>query len=104
MCRRNKVKIISASEDEIAQLRQAFTPVYDSLRSDQTTAGYLDRIQTIKDRLRSTESGQPIDCASLTGHPTSTGSPSTARPAGSTAILPVLTDKEMLAAGSPPTK
>ena len=59
MCRRNKVKIISASEDQIAQLRRAFTPVYDSLRGNQTTAAYLDRIQAIKDTLGSTESGQP---------------------------------------------
>jgi hypothetical protein len=73
MCRRNKVKIISASEDQIAQLQQAVTPVYDSLRRDKTTAGYLDRIQAIKDRLGSTESGQPIDCAALTGR-TSSGS------------------------------
>jgi TRAP-type C4-dicarboxylate transport system substrate-binding protein len=75
MCRRNKVKIISASEDQIAQLRRAVTPVYDSLRNNQTTAAYLDRIQAIKDRLGSAESGQPIDCAALTGHPTSTSSP-----------------------------
>jgi TRAP-type C4-dicarboxylate transport system substrate-binding protein len=73
MCRRNKVKIISASGDQIAQLHQALTPVYDSLRRDKTTAGYLDRIQAIKDRLGSTESGQPIDCAALTGR-TSSGS------------------------------
>jgi hypothetical protein len=76
MCRRNKVKIISASEDQIAELRRAFTRVYDSLRSDQMTASYLDRIQAVKDRLGSTESGQPIDCAALTGRPTSTKSPS----------------------------
>jgi TRAP-type transport system periplasmic protein len=76
MCRRNKVKIISASEDQIAQLHEAFTPVYHSLRSDQMTASYLDRIQAVKDRLGSTESGQPIDCAALTGRPTSTKSPS----------------------------
>ncbi len=75
MCRRNKVKIISASKDQIAQLRRAVTPVYNSLRSDKTTVGYLDRIQAIKDRLGSTESGQPIDCAALTGHSTSTSSP-----------------------------
>lgn len=73
MCRRNKVKIISASGDQIAQLHQALTPVYDSLRREKTTAGYLDRIQAIKDRLGSTESGQPIDCAALTGR-TSSGS------------------------------
>jgi TRAP-type C4-dicarboxylate transport system substrate-binding protein len=74
MCRRNKVKIISASEDQIAQLRRAVTPVYDSLRGNQTTAAYLDKIQAIKDRMESTESGQPIDCASLTGHPSSNSS------------------------------
>ena len=76
MCRRNKVKIISASEDQIAELLQAVTLVYDSLRGNQTTAAYLERIQAIKDRLGSTESGQPIDCAALTGHPTSISSPS----------------------------
>jgi TRAP-type C4-dicarboxylate transport system substrate-binding protein len=103
MCRRNKVKIISASEDRIAQLRRAFTPVHDSLRSDQTTAGYLDKIQAIKDQLGSTESGQPLDCASLTGHPTSTGSPSDSAASGLDGNYSLsYTDKEMLAAGSPP--
>jgi hypothetical protein len=76
MCRRNKVKIISASEGQIAQLRRAATPVYDSLRGDKATAAYLERIQAIKDGLGSTESGQFIDCAALTGHPASTRSPS----------------------------
>jgi hypothetical protein len=103
MCRRNKIKIISASEDQIAQLRQAVTPVYDSLRGNQTTAGYLDRIQAIKDRLGSTESGQPIDCAALTGHPTSTSSPldtSASRLDGNYSLS--FTDQEMLAAGASP--
>jgi TRAP-type C4-dicarboxylate transport system substrate-binding protein len=100
MCRRNKVKIISASEDQTAGLRQAFTPVYDSLRSDQITAGYLDRIQAIKDRLGSTESGQPIDCAALSGHRTSTKSPSessASRLDGNYWLSS--TDKDLVAAG-----
>jgi TRAP-type C4-dicarboxylate transport system substrate-binding protein len=75
MCRRNKVKVISASKDQIAQLRRAVTPVYDSLRGNQTTATYLDRIQAIKDQLGSTESGQPIDCAALTGGRSAASSP-----------------------------
>jgi TRAP-type C4-dicarboxylate transport system substrate-binding protein len=75
MCRRNKVKIISASKDQIAQLRRAVAPVYESLRGNQTSAAYLDKIQAIKDRVGSTESGQPIDCAALTGHSMSTSSP-----------------------------
>jgi TRAP-type C4-dicarboxylate transport system substrate-binding protein len=75
MCRRNKVKIISASKDQIAQLRRAVTPVYESLRGNQTSAAYLDKIQAIKDRVGSTESGQPIDCAALTGHSMSTSAP-----------------------------
>ncbi|HLM20646.1 MAG TPA: hypothetical protein VK390_03865, partial [Propionibacteriaceae bacterium] len=103
MCRRSKVKIISASEDQIAKLRRAVTPVYDSLRGNQTTADYLDRIQTIKDGLRSAESGQPIDCAALTGHPTSASSPSdtsASRLDGKYSLS--FTDKEMLAAGASP--
>jgi TRAP-type C4-dicarboxylate transport system substrate-binding protein len=103
MCRRNKVKIISASEDQIAQLRRAVTPVYDSLRGNQETAAYLDRIQAIKDRLGSTEPGQPIDCAALTGNSTSTSSPldtSASRLDGNYSLS--FTDQEMLAAGASP--
>jgi hypothetical protein len=102
MCRRNKVKIISASENQVAQLRRAFTAVHNSLRSDQATAGYLDRIQAIKDRSGSTKSGQPIDCGALTGRPTSTSSPSdssASRLDGNYTLS--YTDKELLAAGSP---
>jgi TRAP-type C4-dicarboxylate transport system substrate-binding protein len=103
MCRRNKVKIISASDDQIAQLRRAVTPVYDSLRGNQETATYLDRIQAIKDGLGSTESGQPIDCAALTGDSAATSSPSdtsASRLDGNYSLS--YTDEEMLAAGAPP--
>jgi TRAP-type C4-dicarboxylate transport system substrate-binding protein len=100
MCRRDKVKIISASKDQIAQLRRAVTPVYDSLRGNQETAAYLDRIQAIKDRLGSTESGQPIDCAALTGHPRSTSSPANSDSKLDGNYMLSITEKE-LAAGEP---
>jgi TRAP-type C4-dicarboxylate transport system substrate-binding protein len=99
MCRRNKVKIISASENQITELSRAFKPVHDSLRADETTAGYLDRIQAIKNRLGSTESGQPIDCAALTGRTSS--SSSATKSLASTLdgnYTFTSTDKEMLAA------
>jgi TRAP-type C4-dicarboxylate transport system substrate-binding protein len=101
MCRRNKVKIISASEDQTAELRRAVTPVYDSLRDNQTTAAQLDRIQAIKDQLGSTESGQPIDCAALTGRTSSDSSAtgSHANRIDGNYLLPI-TEKE-LAAGEP---
>jgi TRAP-type C4-dicarboxylate transport system substrate-binding protein len=99
MCRRNKVKIISASENQITELGRAFKPVHDSLRADETTAGYLDRIQAIKNRLGSTESGQPIDCPALTGR---TSSSSTAKDNLASRLdgnyTFTSTDKEMLAA------
>jgi TRAP-type C4-dicarboxylate transport system substrate-binding protein len=99
MCRRNKVKIISASEDQIAQLRRAVTPVYDSLRGNQTTAAQLDRIQAIKDGLGSTESGQPIDCAALTGRTSSDSSATKSLASGLDGNYTFTsTDKEMLAA------
>ena len=103
MCRRNKVKIISASKNQVAQLRRAVTPVYDSLRSNQTTAANLTRIQAIKHGLGSSESGQPIDCAALTGHSPSTSSSSnmsSSRLDGNYSMS--YTDKEIVAAGAPP--
>jgi TRAP-type C4-dicarboxylate transport system substrate-binding protein len=100
MCRRDKVKIISASKDQIALLRRAVTPVHDSLRGNQETAAYLDRIQAIKDRLGSTESGQPIDCAALTGHPRSTNSPANSDSKLDGNYILSITEKE-LAAGEP---
>lgn len=103
MCRRNKVKIISASEHQVAQLRRAVSPVYDSLRSNQTTAAYLTRIQAIKDSLESTESGQPIDCAALTGPSASTSSSSNmsaSRLDGNYSLS--YTDEEIVAAGASP--
>jgi hypothetical protein len=101
MCRRNRVKIISASDGQIAQLRDAFRPVDRWLHTDGTTAGYLDRIQAIKSRLGAEVSGQPIDCAELTHR-----SASSTRPAGSASGIDgnyflSYTVKEMHAGASP---
>ncbi len=75
MCRRGRIAMISASDDEIGQLRRAFAPVDSWLRSDVTTAGYLDRIQALKQHLGSVPSGQPIDCPTLAKAPVLTPSP-----------------------------
>jgi TRAP-type transport system periplasmic protein len=99
MCRRNRVKIISASDGQIAQLRDALRPVDRWLRTDGTTAGYLDRIQAIKSKPGAKVSGQPIDCAELT-HQSSTGAPrSTSAIDGNYSLS--YTDKELVAAGAP---
>jgi hypothetical protein len=101
MCRRNRVKIISASDGQIAQLRDAFSPVDRWLHTDGTTAGYLDRIHAIKSQLGAKVSGQPIDCAELTHR-----SGSSTRPAGSASAIDgnyflSYTVKEMHAGASP---
>jgi TRAP-type C4-dicarboxylate transport system substrate-binding protein len=43
---------VSASDDQLAALRDAVQPVYDELRADETTAGYLDRIEALKADVR----------------------------------------------------
>jgi TRAP-type C4-dicarboxylate transport system substrate-binding protein len=109
MCRRNQIKIISAADADASRLREAFKPVDRWLRTDTTTASYLDRIQTIKSQLGSTTSGQPIDCAKLVHEPAARDklSPTpTASPDASTVIdgtySQSLTAKDLLSAGEPP--
>lgn len=75
MCRRGKIAIVSASASEISQLRLAFAPVDRWLRTDAVTAGYLDRIQTIKQQAGDTPSGQSVDCTSLASRAIPTQSP-----------------------------
>ena len=41
-------RLWQAPEAELAALAQAFTPVYDALRRDPETAGYLDEIEALK--------------------------------------------------------
>ena len=65
MCRRGQIATASASDVEIDQLRLAFGPVERSLRSDATTAVYLDRIQALKRELGDVPLGQPVDCLAL---------------------------------------
>ena len=115
MCRRGRIAIVSASASQISQLRRAFAPVDRWLRTDAATAGYLDRIRTIKKQAGGTPSGQPVDCAALAGRPKSTQppgpgsagplpSPVPAGPAskidGNYAML--TTAKELTAAGASP--
>ena len=115
MCRRGRIAMVSASAGEISQLRRAFAPVDRWLRGDVTTAGYLDRIQTIKKRLGDTQSGQPVDCAEPSRGPKQTQSPGPGSasplpspvPAGPASEIDgnyaVLTNaKELAAAGASP--
>ena len=104
MCRRGKIRVLAASNDQIARLRRSFAPVDQWLRTDQATAGYLDRIQAIKSRQGSAVSGQPIDCPRLTHRPTPT---STAPPSSSAATALdgsytlSYTAQDMVASGAP---
>jgi TRAP-type C4-dicarboxylate transport system substrate-binding protein len=115
MCRRGRIAMVSASAGEISQLRRALAPVDRWLRSDGTTAGYLDRIQTVKKRLGDTQSGQLVDCAKLSHGPKQTQSPAPAPasplpspvPAGPASKIDgnyaMLTNaKELAAAGASP--
>ena len=43
--------LVEADEDQLAALTQAWQPVYDELAGDAQTAGWLDRIATIKQSL-----------------------------------------------------
>jgi TRAP-type C4-dicarboxylate transport system substrate-binding protein len=73
MCRRHRVQIVLATPKELKELRAAFTPVYNRLRKDATTADLLGRI----DRLRTgygPSPGEVLDCTRLVSAP---GSPST---------------------------
>jgi TRAP-type C4-dicarboxylate transport system substrate-binding protein len=115
MCRRGKIAIVSASASQISQLRRAFAPVDRWLRTDAVTAGYLDRIQTIKQQLGDAPSGQPVDCAELASRPrptqpTGPGSASPLAspvPAGQASAIDGnyvmrTTAKDLAAAGAPP--
>jgi TRAP-type C4-dicarboxylate transport system substrate-binding protein len=115
MCRRGRIAVVSASDDEIDQLRRAFAPVEQSMRRDATTAGYLDRITTLKQQLGDTPSGEPVDCAGLATGPQlaptqGAGSPSplaTPVPAGPASPIDgnyavVTTREELAAAGDSP--
>ena len=101
MCRRDRVKIISATDADTSRLREAFKPVDRWLRTDTTTASYLDRIQTIKSEAGAKVSGQPIDCAALTHRPASSSNPASAAKAINGNYSLSYTDKEMVAGGAP---
>ena len=101
MCRRDRVKIISATDADTSRLREAFKPVDRWLRTDTTTASYLDRIQTIKSEAGAKVSGQPIDCAALTHRPASSSNPASAAKAINGNYSLSYTDREMVAGGAP---
>jgi hypothetical protein len=48
LCRRAKLEFVSASPDQLAQLRSAFQPVYAWLRQDQQTSRFLERIAALR--------------------------------------------------------
>jgi TRAP-type C4-dicarboxylate transport system substrate-binding protein len=114
MCRRGRITMVSASADEIGQLRRAFGPVHSLLRGDARTAGYLDRIEALKRQLDDAPSGQPIDCAALAKRPIPTQSPGPAAsplgtpvPAGPVSAIDgnytlLITADELAAAGAAP--
>jgi TRAP-type C4-dicarboxylate transport system substrate-binding protein len=115
MCRRGRIATALASEVEIDQLRLAFGPVERWLRSDETTAGYLDRIQALKRQLGDVPLGQPVDCLALVKGPQPTpasgagsASPlSTPVPAGPASTIDgnyalLTTSEDLAAAGAAP--
>jgi TRAP-type C4-dicarboxylate transport system substrate-binding protein len=92
--------LLQAAKDAVADTASRHPSTEDR---NQTAAAYLARIQAIKDSLGSTESGQPIDCAALTGHSASTSSSSnlSARRLDGNYSMSY-TDKEIVAAGASP--
>lgn len=98
MCRRKRVAFISATDGDIAKLRTAFAPVQTWLRTDSTTAGYLDRIQAIKTRAGAEMSSQGIDCATLLRTPSGTTAKATTLDGN---YLQSTNEKELAAAGAP---
>lgn len=69
LCRRAKLEFVSASPDQLAQLRSAFQPVYAWLRQDQQTSRFLERIAA----LRAGVQPLPQDSAPRCAPPEATG-------------------------------
>jgi TRAP-type transport system periplasmic protein len=73
-------RFATASQADLAALRQAFTPVYASLEQDPQTKAFIEQIQALK---RSTTAGAPLAIpADCTGK-------APAQPAASTGTAPV---------------
>lgn len=49
LCRRDQIALIDASAGQLDDLRSAYEPVYQWLREDPATSGFLDRIRQIAD-------------------------------------------------------
>jgi TRAP-type transport system periplasmic protein len=56
------IDVVEASDSDLAEIAAALEPVYDDLRSDPSTAGYLDEILALKDEL-----GAPPDTLTCPG-------------------------------------
>jgi TRAP-type C4-dicarboxylate transport system substrate-binding protein len=69
MCRRGKVKLVSASSVQLVQLRAAFAPVYEWLRQDAATARYLDEIAALRADSAVPYQLEALSCAGITTGP-----------------------------------
>jgi TRAP-type C4-dicarboxylate transport system substrate-binding protein len=63
LCRRGKLTFVTATADQLAQLRAAVEPVYGWLRRDPTTARLLQRISAIRDGMTDSPADEAPTCA-----------------------------------------
>jgi TRAP-type C4-dicarboxylate transport system substrate-binding protein len=103
MCRRDKAKLITATSEQVAQLRAAFAPVLEWLRQDAATGRYLDEIAALRAGGVTPYQQEVLSCA---GNAPGPRSPTLTAPGAATATTPLdgvyelrLSEKDLRAAG-----
>ena len=97
-------RFAEASEAELTALREAFVPVYESLRLDSQTAGFIDQIESLK---QSTPTGDglviPAACTGVAKSPATPGQDEPATALNGTYRW-TITEEDALANGTPADK
>lgn len=75
LCRRDEIALINASAGQLDDLRSAYEPVYQWLREDPATAGFLDRIRQIADDIPVDPADATPDCQVASSVPTGSAAP-----------------------------
>lgn len=72
LCGRGKVRFVTATPAQLAQLRRAFEPVYAWLRRDAAAASALSRIETMRSGLEGAVAKEAPSCPKAVRSPKST--------------------------------